>query len=448
MLFHEIVYSVAGGKSEPTYLDFTTIRQPLLTLDEQALLEEMVSVYKAKQLFPTYKFLVEKFGDYERKCNSPADVHSALTTFLKGRETELIRREVLERLSKGITDPIELKTSISEVIERKDVSTSIKISTVESVENAYKAREILGGGFKLGVRQIDEITGGFQQGLVATIAAWTSHGKSLAGYNACYKAASEGKKCGLVGLEIPKIFIKMILLSRHSYELGKKIIPYENIIKNILTDADKKYLFEEVEPSYEKLPGKITILNSEDIQSYTKEGIINLYRTLDELMDGLDMVAWDHVNLFQYIKTDRFKTGDDYIKLLTEVGSIFVTKKGTLISTIFFAQVNREGWRRAQRKEGQYTMLALSEFHEIERSSTYVIFLYADSYMIQMNELKIELVKHRIGSVMDSPETIYLHAPCSVLGDSQSASQVTDTKMDELLGDLMSSDGSGLFDGL
>jgi replicative DNA helicase len=270
---------------------------------------------------------------------------------------------------------------------------------------------------KTGMNPVDDLTSGIQGGLTATVAAWTSHGKSLSLYNSAYVNICEGKNLIYFALEIPKEMVYQIMLARHSYSYGKMIIPYERIVKGQLNDKEEEFVFGELEGDFLKLPGSMIALNMEDIDSFTRQGLISLYRSAEEELGGLDGVYWDHVNLFEYLNFDRNMSGDHYVKLVSDVGKDYRTDKNTLISTLLAAQVNRTGWQRATKKEGQYDMLALSEFHEIERSSTYVIFIFADSFMLQMNEMKVQIVKHRIGRVMESPEIIYVNAECSVVGE-------------------------------
>jgi len=131
--------------------------------------------------------------------------------------------------------------------------------------------------------------------------------------------------------------------------------------------------------------------------------------------------------------------------MLTDVGKGYRTMNGAKIGTGFAVQVNRDGWKRAVRNEGKYTLLALSEFHEIERSSTYVVFVYSDSYMMQVNEMKVQMQKHRIGSVMQEPVVTYVYPECSVVGEAYSANTVKDNNFDDMMDDLLDGDDLGEF---
>lgn len=218
--------------------------------------------------------------------------------------------------------------------------------------------------------------------------------------------------------------VQFILLSRHSYSYGKTIIKYEKILKRELTKEEEDYMNGELTESFLKLKGKILVLGPEDIISYNKQSIKALYKEIDELLDNFSAIVWDHVNLFKYIDSSGKMTGDHYIKMLTEIGISFENKNKNKITTGLAVQVNRQGWTRAKKKEGRYDMLALSEFNELERSCTYVVFLFSSPYMRNVHEMKVLLAKNRIGGgVMEDPVVTTFIPEYSVIGE-----QFTETK--------------------
>ena len=94
--------------------------------------------------------------------------------------------------------------------------------------------------------------------------------------------------------------------------------------------------------------------------------------------------------------------------------------------------------KRAEDRGGRYDMLALSDFNEIERSSTYVVFFYLDKRMLATNEIKYELKKNRIGATMGDIDHTTMIPKFAYVGDSiekQSSNDLIDSEGG--IGDIM-----------
>ena len=440
MEFNEIAYSVAGLKAKKIYNVFSSLDKTLLTKKEVVLLDAMVHSFDEGGIFPSFKYLCENYGEFERKCRNPADVNIAVRELLKSRDLEKLKVDIVKDLESS-TDPMLVRSNVSNtLLGRSNVGGRRLIKPGPSGEK-YKRDKKMTKGYLSGVKEVDELTSGFRSGLVVSVAAWTSHGKSMFLYNSAYLNGKNGDSIAIIALEIPKDMVWLILLCRHSYEYGNKAIPYERALKNQLSDSDSDHLFNKVEVDFLK-NFRIIVLGPEELpKPFTKESVTSLYREVEELMGGLTGVIWDHVNLFKYLDPTGKLTGDHAIKLLTEVGVVYRTSEDTKIGTNFAVQVNRQGWRSAQRNEGRYTMLALSDFNEIERSSTYVLFLYSDSYMMQVNEMKVQLQKHRIGAVMQDPVITYVYPECSVVGESYNTAPTDEGTLDGMLDSFLDGDG-------
>lgn len=444
MKFEEIVYSVAGSSSKRVYDLFKSISQDLISLQEHVLLKVMIESYEDTGKFPSYDFLSNKFEKIERGCRTATDVHVALKELLKERESIRLKKGI----QKGIlsNDPEQIRSLVGDVLRTKKISSS-NIKTLKEISDGNKADFDGIGKFNLGVKQVDEVTGGFIHGLTATLAGWTSHGKSTVWNNAVYVNAMSGRKIAIFSLEIPQIMVYMIILSRHSYEYGKRIINYEQVFKNKLSEADKDFFYGELKDDFHKkleaCGGDIRIMTTEDIPQFSKENIWMLYKEMENSMGGLDYVIWDHVNLFMYLDPNSKITGDYCIKVLADICKNYRTDQDTLIGTGLAAQVNREGWKKATKSDGRYNMLALSEFHELERSSTYVVMIYSDQYMMKVNEMKIQLIKHRIGALMMDPAVTYIKPECSVVGDSYNATIKSSDGFSEMVDDFLSTEMDG-----
>ena len=83
-----------------------------------------------------------------------------------------------------------------------------------------------------------------------------------------------------------------------------------------------------------------------------------------------------------------------YVSFFRRQALSFLNEKRE-VAVILLSQVNREGVTYAQRHDGRYQMQHIAEASELERSSTYVITVYADATTQLSKLLKIGAVKLR-----------------------------------------------------
>jgi len=130
--------------------------------------------------------------------------------------------------------------------------------------------------------------------------------------------------------------------------------------------------------------------------------ISKLFKAAEKYLGGLDMVILDHVGQLELLYPE---CGNMILKQLTSAAKTYKNEKGEKISMIWAVQCNREGVRRATRRNGQYDLLAIGDLNEIERSSTYCVFLYTSDGMKITQETKISLLKNRLGVPIPVPFT-------------------------------------------
>ncbi len=412
MNFHEIVFSVSGSSKKTAYDALQSLNTDLLLPAEKSLLKEMLAAFEKSGSFLSYTYLCDKYGTHKKACKKISDLIVALDALLEGRAFQDTSMEVQEAVaSSGSLQ--ELQDNVSKVIANSPTLDVEIEDHVDSLEDLYEASKRLQNTFISGVPAIDEITSGFGEGLVSSVVAWTSHGKSAFWINAVHKNLQAGKKIVLISLEIPANIVYYQLLSRYSYEL-KKAIPYDQIVRRRLNAADQQFVFNDVLKRFRSMPGAVRVFDGVNFHKWDEAEIKRVLRKAEASMGGLDYVIVDHVNLFRYI--DPNVSGDFYIKNFQQIAVSYRTAEGGMIGVGFAVQANREGWKRARANEGRYDMTAISEFREVERASTYVTFLYADEVQRAQNEALVHLQKHRIGRVMEDPEVTTAYYPCSVFG--------------------------------
>ena len=442
MEFLDVLYSVAGQKHERIHAVLDGFRRDLLTSKESLVLSAMLDAFTSSGEFLSLTYLTDTYGPGSQPCKRMSDITTALKEIAARRDKDRISNQIQEILATS-SDTVAIREGISTVLESHRPST-VTVSKFRGMSGVYNERKGM-KGFRTGVHELDEMTNGFLPGYVAVVAAWTSHGKSMFLNNAAYLNALDGKKVVILSLEIPSEGVYQILMSRRSFDKNKSPVPYSAILQAKMTTAQEDYLFKEIEPEFRDTSAQNTLVIEEsDIQSFTKEGVFSTLRQCEDILGGLDFVILDHANLLHYVNPeDRSRTGDHYVKMFSDVARLFRTSDGKKVGVGLAAQTNREGWKEAGRNDGRYKMSALSEFHELERSATYVVFLYSDPLMMQVNEMKVHLQKHRIGGLMPDPVITNVYAPCSVIGDSFQIS-VSGDALDSTLSDFFDTDGPAI----
>lgn len=444
--FYDIIYSMAGQRDVPAvYEILSEVDRDLLDDEESEILGFMLDAYKSEGVFPSNALLGEKYAVESKKiCRNKADISVSLKQLLNDRRLMFGNQQISMIISQA-KDTQELTEEIGKFLENNKVAADVKLEIYTSMKDQYEQSKDLKGGIMTGIETIDEKTGGFQPGTVATIAAFTSHGKSTVSNNLAYINAMNGKKVAIFSLEIIKEVVYKQLMSRHSLEDGKKPIPYSIIVKAQMSKDEEKHYFENLEPTFrDQVAGNLLVLGTEDITKYEENAVAALYRKIEEVLGGLDAVVWDHVNQFKYVQPEAKLTGDHYIHMLTKIGNSYTNQQGRKIVTIMPAQTNRQGYMRALRRDGEYDMTALSDFNEIERSSTYVIFCYADETDREQGAMKVQLAKHRLGPLMIGTETIEADFAYAKVGNdfSDTLDGIGDEREDEMFSGFNSDDES------
>lgn len=431
LTFFDIAYSLGGRAnvdkifktlSEIFYEEKQkgqVVRNELLSEKEYKVLECMVETYKRDKMFPSWTFLQEAFSIVS---NAPirnlGDFNTALSGLFSTRSADYFKMELSNAIAKADNQE-DLKDMVQKAQDMfKKNAEGIKLSTFESTKDNYDFARNAPQGITTGIETVDRMTAGFQQGTIASLAGFTSHGKSTLTNNIAYLNAAMGRKVAVVSLEIIPLLCKYIYLSRHSYTMNKPI-EYQTLIRAHLTQAEQDLMYNVIEPDFiEKVGKNLAIIGTEDVPEYSYAGFELLYSQLEEALGGLDLIVWDHVNQFKYVNPGSNLTGDHYIKFLTDLTKTYINRKGNHPVTLFVVQTNREGYKRAARNEGRYELTALSDFNELEKSSTYVMFTFADEVMRQSEQAKVQLLKHRLGLVMLEPENIEVLYKYAMVGNT------------------------------
>ena len=142
----------------------------------------------------------------------------------------------------------------------------------------------------------------------------------------------------------------------------------------MLTPEEESFLWDEVKPSFHELSGEIIILDRDDItdsrgrvtdKSFTDE--------LDRISDEyeIDCVCLDYIQMVGNFKALSGEEGVN--EFIAFFHSLIVSYKEKGLIGILVSQANRQGWAKAARNQGAYTLQALAEYNHLERNSYYVV---------------------------------------------------------------------------
>lgn len=294
----------------------------------------------------------------------------------------------------------------------------------------YDERKKIPGGLRAFVPQIDEALEGFEFGTLCVIGGFAGSFKTTYSLNLAYRnAISLGYNVVFVTFEVPKEVIWMWLLSRHSLDpkfIGKgHPATRTDVQKARLGEDQEKFLKEQVIPDIRNCPsyGNITVLDQSDFPAYTPEAIKERIRLADP---DTDAVFIDYAQLFKFFYIPGVPSGNEKIdffaRSFSEMAKDFFGKK---ICVFLMSQINRKSYERALENGGAYTSFCFSESNELERSSYYAITLFASEDMTEVNEVQVQIVKHRGGSTIMEPFLVFVDPKFLVVGERESYSGQT-----------------------
>jgi len=364
--------------------------------------------------YPSIDYFQQSY-EYIEPLKSIAEIKKYLKETIEFYHRESIIRSLTKAINN--TETVDsLRGAIAEIASNAESAGDDALDGFECKVYSDAISRPADSGFMTGVKEIDQITNGIQPGTVASIAAFTSEGKSTLCVSSAYKNIKMGKYGVIFSLEVHPDIVWAQLQSRYLFEEHNLDIRATELIQQTLTD-DKKKIVVSHEPGFKEMVKNLLIVD----ETVLSKGLLSsdiavkmLYRKIMTKLGGLDFAIFDHVNQFELMFPDM---GNSIIRTLTSSGKTFVNQNGLALETIFAVQCNREGKKRANRRQGMYDLNAISDLNEVERSSTYVIFMYTTEDMRITQETKMTLSKHRLGALLSEPLVIQFNPAVLIVGD-------------------------------
>jgi replicative DNA helicase len=391
---------------------------------ESQIISSILNSFKATKEWPSYDFLV-KYYSYEcrrQEISLQVENNAEAVNLFEIQIDRNLRYELgtsLVEISK-MTDTEEFSTLRSQIskslmlLDRK-----VKKKKVSHRER-YNQKKSLPAGVLTFIKAVDNEMGGVRKGTTMTLAGFAGHYKTRTFISMLYKNAIECKQNGvMLSLELTEDIIWDCILSRHS--MNRKFaqygepVPSVKIMDSQLTDKEYEFIFDLVEEDLltNKEYGKIEVLDRTSFSSLSPAGIRS---KLMSLPFDVDFMGVDYVQLFRNIEDARSinDPGNYYMDFFNEMAIDF---DGSPLSMVVLAQINRDGYKRAKMKGGEYDLFDLAELNSIERDSSYVVTLFLDENLRDSGEVKVNMPKNRFGSTIITPIVSLTNPSYCIVGD-------------------------------
>lgn len=297
----------------------------------------------------------------------------------------------------------DLLSGISRLINDTETTTDAEFNFDDCKPELYgDVDKPLDSGLMTGIDDLDTVTNGFQRGTVVSICGFTGHGKSTACNSMAYHNIVNGKKALILSIELPPDMVWKQFETRYMFE-RELSVDVHNMEHHTLESSVGESVIS-LEPDFKRdvVPNLLVIdeskITKKIMLDYRK--INKLFKAAERKLGGLDMVIVDHVGQLELLYPE---SGNIILKQLTSAAKTFKNENDEKIVMVWAVQCNREGNRRAIRREGQYDLQAIADLNEVERSSSYCVFLYTSDAMKITQETKVSMLKNRLGVPIPVP---------------------------------------------
>lgn len=277
--------------------------------------------------------------------------------------------------------------------------------------------------FKLPFHHFDDVE--IKLGDMITFAAYTSEGKSiLLRFMAYWFAVMYGMNGYFLSIEMTAEVVRNLFFIMHAN--NKKIFPstpmvvYNDLKKGILDPEAEDFLINVAIPDFLNNPAYGTILVEQPPSS--RFSLVDFEQRVNEVehqIMPLDFSAVDYLTMLypsstggRLVRIDR----TDYNQMFKDYKQIGLGHrrangdKHPMIN-MTAAQISRKGREEAIKQDGIYTLQAIAEYSEIERSSDVVFTSLLTSEMRAANQLRLQNLKNRDGAIVIDPKNLFCDFP-------------------------------------
>jgi replicative DNA helicase len=299
---------------------------------------------------------------------------SSLEVVKSGSAPRADTKDILTRLQEEIIRiaDVEIRTGFTAASEVVD-------ETVDKIESIQKHGD--SGGLKTGFYELDNMTGGFQNGDFIVIAARPSMGKTALGLNIASHMAIKGERAvGFFSIEMSRQQIMMRMLSTRA-----------EIDMNALMTG-RKHLNQNEWNKLQMAAGDLSKTNLH-IDDSASLSIIEMKTRARRLAreKGLEVVFVDYLQLMK-VTGEQLRRNDSRAQEVAIISaSLKELAKELSIPVVAMAQLNRSPEQRGSKKEGaKYQLSDLKESGAIEQDADLIMFLHREEQNDRDTERKGE----------------------------------------------------------
>jgi len=399
-------------------------------------IKEMEVVDRLEQLgqFPS-----RTRGDFLRHLEEKAEDRKIrmVRTYLKtaaeitetGYEEKDARGKVARKLM-GAVDAMRFLLEKSHDIVAPTLGSRLSggvLGAVDTFKERYERVESdpqFGRGQFSGIKQLDETMGGCKKGELWTHAAFTGHMKSSLAMSWCYMQAVYYSNDSLYfSLEMPWEQVQNILWTMHSYHEkfrtiriklgiqpassktpgGKEIhydrgLDYEKVKYAQLSKKEKSFLFDIVAVDFKDPANGYGEVHVEVADPDKSDFTVADARSKAEILyakNPFSMIVFDHMGLMAPRKwvASTTERSNEVIRDTKRLAMSFNRGQGIAVLGLF--QINRDGFRAAEKNEGKYNLTHLAYANECEKSSDVVSASWIDDDLRKQGRFYMQCLKSR-----------------------------------------------------
>lgn len=404
--------------------NYASVHEHFSDLDDFSVIDRLANLENEKPLYKgDFVLRVEKQikAKKRQQVNELFNQSSQiLTTGIKIKEG----RE--ERILRGPTDAIQFIMDHGHEIVAPPRSEKLYGNVSKDIDAAKaeylkrKNEPNTGVGALTGITTIDRL-GGAKRKELWTHAAFTGGLKSTFAINWLYtQAIHYGNSVMMLSLEMPYDQCRRLLLAMHSIhdkfrntrmELGIQRDPnvdvglsYSNIRDGRLNAQEEKYYLDYVLEDFTHNTEDYGGLHIHEADpNKTKFTVVDIRHKAEAVyaQDPIEMMVVDHAGLLDPVKNYHSTTEcqNEVMRNLKKLALGFNSGQG--LGVVGLYQINREGFKSAQKNGGKYNLTHLSYANEAEKSSDIVTAGYIDDELRKKNQLFFQCLKSRDNAPFD-----------------------------------------------
>lgn len=328
------------------------------------------------------------------------------------------------------TSPEELDTLVSELLAKASHIRSKGMVTVKDssyvmhgdagkhdlakiyARNVQARRENRKIFYSLPLPGLEEID--IKRGDLLFTCAFTSQGKSIIlRLLTYYFATIYGMNWVFFSFEMSADVMRVLFAIIHANNQekfpGAPRIKYDHFKKGILTDEQIDFLFNVAEDDLLNNPDYGTIVIEQPQESkYTVPLYVEKLQEIEREVMPIDGVSLDYATMMWPVEGKGTPDRSAYNGMIKQLKNSALTHRNTesrLSPLVLFtaAQISRGGFEECIKNDGVYSLAAIGEFSEIEKSSDVVLTSLMTNEMKAAGEIHIQNLKNRDGAVILDP---------------------------------------------